>query len=104
MATKDGGGCTESTLDVLVILLKLRRFILEGLLTVVVGAISFKLMSPFPEKAKFLSEPERSWVLDRVKYKGSAGPKKIAESDQFKWKYVYVLLERISILKLLGIC
>lgn len=46
-------------------------------------------MSPFPEKAKFLTEAERSWVLSRVKYKGSTGPKKIAESDEFKWKYVW---------------
>jgi hypothetical protein len=79
---------THSMLDILLTLLKFRRFILEGLLTVVVGAISFKLMSPFPEKAKFLNETERSWVINRVKYKGSAGPNKIAESDAFKWKYV----------------
>ena len=85
-------------------LLILLRFILEGLFTVVVGVISFMLMAPFPEKAKFLNEAERSWVLSRVKYKGSAGPKKIAESDHFKWKYVYVLLKRIIVVKLLGLC
>ena len=40
------------------ILLIVCRFILEGLLTVVVGAIFFFLMTPFPEKATFLSDAE----------------------------------------------
>lgn len=69
--------------------LRRRSFILEGLLTVLIGAVSYFLMADFPEKAKFLQENERSWVLHRVKYRGSSGPNKVAETDQFKWKYVW---------------
>ena len=69
--------------------LRRRSFILEGLITVLVGAVSYFLMADFPEKAKFLEENERSWVLHRVKYRGSSGPNKVAETDQFKWKYVW---------------
>ena len=71
------------------ILLKPCRFILEGLFTVVVGAISFFIMSPFPEKAKFLNDAERSWVVHRVKHRGSTEHSQIAETDHFKWKYVW---------------
>lgn len=88
VGTLDGDGC-KTPLSLSSRLTKSRSFILEGLLTVLVGAVSYFLMADFPEKAKFLDEDERSWVLHRVKYRGSSGPNKIAETDQFKWKYVW---------------
>ena len=68
------------------------RFILEGLFTVVVGVMAFFVMSPFPEKAKFLNEAERSWVIHRVKHRGSTEHSQIAETDHFNWKYIWAAL------------
>lgn len=64
-------------------------FILEGLLTVVVALFAFFSIYDFPETATFLSEEERAWVINRLKYQGSEfGDKKVAEADEFRWKYV----------------
>ena len=64
-------------------------FILEGILTVIVAIAAFFLLHDFPETAKFLTPEERAWATHRLKYQGSAGSgRKVAESDQFKWKYV----------------
>lgn len=60
-------------------------FILEGLVTVVAGALSFFIIQDFPESAKFLSETERAFVIKRLQ-----------EDDQFsaggenlRWKYIW---------------
>ncbi|KAK8021843.1 hypothetical protein PG990_006981 [Apiospora arundinis] len=41
-------------------------FILEGILTAVVGIASFFIVSDFPNEAKWLSERERQYVLERT--------------------------------------
>ncbi|ESZ94476.1 putative allantoate permease [Sclerotinia borealis F-4128] len=41
-------------------------FILEGVLTVLIGISAFFLMTDFPEDAKWLTEGERKFVIDRV--------------------------------------
>ena len=64
-------------------------FILEGLLTVLVACFAFFTIYDFPETATFLTEPERVWVIHRLKYQGSKDSgQKVAESEHFKWKYV----------------
>jgi MFS family permease len=64
-------------------------FILEGLLTVLVAFSAFFLVHDFPETAKFLTPEERAWAAHRLRYQGSArSGRKVAESSQFKWKYV----------------
>lgn len=47
-------------------------FILEGLLTFVVAIISFKIFPDYPEKASFLSEDERNFIVHRVKHASNA--------------------------------
>jgi MFS family permease len=65
-------------------------FILEGLLTVFVAICSFFLLHDFPDTATFLTVEERAWAVHRLKYQGSKkSGRLIAESDGFKWKYVY---------------
>ncbi|KAL9607014.1 MAG: hypothetical protein Q9204_009385 [Flavoplaca sp. TL-2023a] len=62
-------------------------FILEGILTVVVAVIAFFTIYDFPETAKFLTEPERAWVVHRLRYQGSKDSgQMVAESEHFKWK------------------
>ncbi|KAL8904528.1 MAG: hypothetical protein Q9171_007016 [Xanthocarpia ochracea] len=64
-------------------------FILEGILTVVVAIIAFFTIYDFPETAKFLTEPERAWVVHRLRYQGSKDSgQMVAESEHFKWRYV----------------
>ncbi|KAI4089336.1 MAG: hypothetical protein LQ344_005468 [Seirophora lacunosa] len=64
-------------------------FILEGILTVVVAVIAFFTIYDFPETAKFLTEPERAWVVHRLRYQGSKDSgQMVAESEHFKWRYV----------------
>ena len=41
-------------------------FILEGILTILIGIISFFLISDFPEEARWLSEEERKFVIARA--------------------------------------
>ncbi|QPC71278.1 hypothetical protein HYE68_002030 [Fusarium pseudograminearum] len=41
-------------------------FIIEGLLTVVVALVSFKLMSDYPDRAKFITEEERKHIQERL--------------------------------------
>lgn len=73
-------------------------FILEGLLTVLVALLSFFLLYDFPETASFLTEEERAFVMYRLKYQGQVASKttsdgavraKIAQSEEFQWKYVW---------------
>lgn len=77
--------------DMVYILLTLDSFILEGLITVIIGVAAFFIMhgKDDPETATFLTETERAWVVKHVKDKGSHGPRKVIETDQFKWKYVW---------------
>jgi MFS family permease len=41
-------------------------FILEGLLTITIGIVSFWMVVDFPDKAKFLSEDDKTRVLRRL--------------------------------------
>lgn len=70
-------------------------FILEGMLTVIVAAVSPFLLYDYPETASFLTEDERAFVVHRLKYQGHVtieGDESrglVAQSDEFKWSYVW---------------
>ncbi|CAE7194997.1 unnamed protein product [Rhizoctonia solani] len=57
-------------------------FCLEGLVTVVIGALSFFYMHDLPENAKFLTDKERTRLLDMIK----ADSPDLA--THFDWKFV----------------
>ncbi|KAH7121811.1 major facilitator superfamily domain-containing protein [Dactylonectria estremocensis] len=57
-------------------------FIIEGILTVVMALVAVKVMQDYPEKAKFLSDQERSVVLTRLEHDRSS------LSNDFDLKYV----------------
>lgn len=64
-------------------------FILEGLLTVVVAFIAYFTIYDFPDTAGFLTEKERLYVIQRLKYhKSSTAPKECSQNESFQWKYV----------------
>ncbi|TFY82826.1 hypothetical protein EWM64_g1190 [Hericium alpestre] len=60
-------------------------FILEGLFTVLIAVASFWIVQDFPDTAKFLTEPERVFVVRRLQddMQFSAG------GEKFKMKYVW---------------
>ncbi|KAK0214779.1 MFS general substrate transporter [Armillaria fumosa] len=59
-------------------------FILEGLITVVAGIISFWIIQDFPDTAKFLSEEERTVVVRRLQGDDQFS----AAGEKLKWKYI----------------
>ncbi|KZT63332.1 MFS general substrate transporter [Daedalea quercina L-15889] len=59
-------------------------FILEGIATVVVGAIAFFVLVDFPDTAKFLSDDERAYILWRKKYDNSS----VGEEEHFEMRHL----------------
>lgn len=64
-------------------------FILEGLLTVVCGVLSFWAVHDFPDEAKFLSDDERARVIRRLK----ADRQSSAEHESLKGEYIKAALK-----------
>lgn len=60
-------------------------FILEGLLTVVIGIISFWLVHDFPDDARFLSPQDRARVIRRLKFDQQAS----ASHEEFTMDYFW---------------
>lgn len=67
-------------------------FILEGILTVLVAIVAFFVIQDFPETATFLTEEERAFVIQRLKYQGQAADDsstpRVMQSEEFQWEYV----------------
>lgn len=63
-------------------------FILEGLITIVVGVLSVRMVHDFPDEATFLSAEDRVRVYQRLK----ADQQSSAEHESFKWAYVVASL------------
>ncbi|KAI0700161.1 major facilitator superfamily domain-containing protein [Cytidiella melzeri] len=58
-------------------------FILEGLLTVVVSVVAYRIVPTWSHKAKWLTEAERSRLLARL-----AADSDAANKEKFEWVYV----------------
>jgi hypothetical protein len=63
-------------------------FIIEGLLTIVVGLLSFIMVHDFPDDARFLSDDDRARVIRRLKLDKQSS----AEHEEFKMAYVWTAL------------
>jgi MFS family permease len=59
-------------------------FILEGLLTIIIGFVSFSVVQNFPDEADFLSEQDRARVIYRLKMDKQAS----AGHEDFSTSYV----------------
>ncbi|KAF2667736.1 MFS general substrate transporter [Microthyrium microscopicum] len=66
-------------------------FILEGILTVLVALLAFWGVSDYPEKATFLTEEERAFTIERLKYQNvikenpNGQNKGVEANDDFSW-------------------
>ncbi|KAF8216659.1 MFS general substrate transporter [Mycena galopus ATCC 62051] len=60
-------------------------FILEGLATVLAGAVSFWIIQDFPDTAKFLTEAERTVVIRRLQSDAQYS----AAGENLRWKYIW---------------
>lgn len=63
-------------------------FILEGLVTVVIGVACFWMVHDFPDEAKFLTDVERACVLRRLREDKQSS----AEHEKFQMKYFWSAL------------
>ncbi|TQS39060.1 hypothetical protein Golomagni_00420 [Golovinomyces magnicellulatus] len=64
-------------------------FILEGIITIIIGMISFWVIQDFPENAKFLSTEDRIRVIRRLK----AEKQSSADHEAFKIKYFWIAIK-----------
>nr|VWP01939.1 PKS_ER domain-containing protein [Ganoderma boninense] len=62
------------------------RFLLEGLLTVLVATAFYFYMYDYPENATFLTDAERTWLLETIKNDSAGG------SKQFKREFIFQAL------------
>ncbi|KAL3471367.1 putative MFS nicotinic acid transporter Tna1 [Aspergillus californicus] len=69
-------------------------FILEGILTVVVSAAAFFIISDYPHTAKFLTEDEKAWVISRLRSQYGSG---VEESQSFQWSYLWAAISDFQI-------
>ena len=60
-------------------------FIIEGLVTVVAGAMSFFIIQDFPDTAKFLTEAERTVVVRRLQSDDQFS----AAGESLRWHYIW---------------
>ncbi|KXN81772.1 hypothetical protein AN958_03698 [Leucoagaricus sp. SymC.cos] len=58
-------------------------FIIEGLLTIVVSGLAYLVVPTWSHKAKFLTDPERERLLERLNADSDAG-----SIEKFNWYYV----------------
>jgi sugar phosphate permease len=79
-------------------------FIIEGLITVVAGAVSIRIIQDFPQDAKFLNEQERAFVIRRLQ-NDSQFP---ADGKGFQIRYVWQSLSDwktwLAMLVFMGSC
>lgn len=61
-------------------------FILEGILTVLVGATLHWTLPDSPETAKFLEPYERDFLVRRLQQDAGTKAGQVATKDGFKWK------------------
>ncbi|QPG94692.1 hypothetical protein C2857_006737 [Epichloe festucae Fl1] len=64
-------------------------FIIEGVLTIVVGILSFFMVHDFPDEAKFLDPEDRARVLLRLKNDNQHS----AKHEDFKWDYMWAAIK-----------
>lgn len=60
-------------------------FIIEGLLTIVIGFVSFVMVHDFPDEARFLSDDDRARVIRRLKLDQQSS----AEHEEFRMSYFW---------------
>lgn len=60
-------------------------FILEGLITVLAGAVSYWIIQDFPDTATFLTEEERTVVIRRLQQDDQFS----AAGETLKWNYIW---------------
>lgn len=67
-------------------------FILEGLITIVAGAMSFWIIVDFPEDAKFLTVEERTFIIRRLQSDDQLS----AGGEKLQWKRIKKSLTEVK--------
>lgn len=79
-------------------------FILEGLFTVLFGALTFLLLPRSPAHARFFNDQEKAYVMAKLKEDGSNG--RDEDVDKFSWREVgqAFLLPQVWMLAIIFFC
>ncbi|RSM15073.1 hypothetical protein CDV31_005153 [Fusarium ambrosium] len=63
-------------------------FILEGILTVIIGAAIPFLLPDSPESASFLTEDEKAFITSRLQHDSGTTSGTVGTDEQFQWSYI----------------
>ncbi|WEW59344.1 hypothetical protein PRK78_004814 [Emydomyces testavorans] len=63
-------------------------FILEGLLPVALAGAVWRILPDSPEKARFLTKPEREFVVNRLALETGSGHGKVTNSDKIQFSHI----------------
>lgn len=79
-------------------------FILEGLFTVLFGALTFALLPRSPAHARFFNDQEKAYVMAKLKEDGTTG--RDENADKFSWREVgqAFLLPQVWMLAIIFFC
>lgn len=75
-------------------------FIVEGAATIALALVAFFCITDSPDRAKYLTDTQRAWVVARVTYTGSrvSGLGRSAEThEKFQWKHLTSVLMDLHI-------
>ncbi|KAM5541466.1 hypothetical protein V8D89_005020 [Ganoderma adspersum] len=72
-------------------------FLLEGLVTTIVALLAFFVMQDYPENATFLTDTERTWLVNTIKNDTTG------LSKAFKWKFLWHALRDLHTRLMIGI-
>jgi hypothetical protein len=72
-----------------VILILIRIFILEGLATFVIGGVSFWMVQDFPDNCTFLSDEDRVRVIRRLRLDKQAS----SRHEDWQWTFLWQALK-----------
>ena len=67
-------------------------FIIEGIVTVVAGAVMPFVMPDSPQSASFLTPEEKMLIMDRLQKDIGEAKKADGEREKFRWKYLKAVL------------
>ncbi|EEP77816.1 predicted protein [Uncinocarpus reesii 1704] len=65
-----------------------RIFILEGLLPVALAAVVWRILPDSPEKARFLTNSEKEFIVNRLSLETGSGHGKVTNSDKIQWHHI----------------
>lgn len=65
-----------------------RIFILEGIFTVLMSTVVWRLLPDSPNKCSFLTQEEKEWVVGRLQVETGSGKGRVTNDDRISWQHI----------------